>query len=424
MNDIATSRRPVLFHAAIGFVLALLLAVAAHAAPSPVLTANDANDVVALEAFATSAASPDERLLAKGSALALRHNDKAAVAILEPLVQGASDKDIHAVAGLALAAVYARQGRYGDSYRASAAAKALGARPFTLDQEQDMDVVKSLESEKPMAVRHPAAGRLAVTRDKAGLMQVAVSVNGNSVNAIFDTGAGFSTLSESCAKKLGVRILDRPTTVGSSSKDALATRVGVAERFQFGDAVLTNVVFFVLPDSELTFAGGAYKIDAIVGLPVMEALGRVELAKEAGGEVLYYGHKPGARVAGNLILDGFVPIVLAEADGKAALRLFLDTGATNTTLNKSAARDYPALTAAAVKDAATFTGAGGTAKDDDAMTLPTLQLTIAGRVFHLAKISMHSKLEPGHHGVIGQDVLKQGARWALDFETMSFTVSD
>jgi predicted aspartyl protease len=417
-------RTSVLLHAAIGFAIALLLSVAAHAAPAPVLAANDANDVVGLETLAKSAATPDERALAQGSALALRHQDAAAIAVLEPLTQNASDKDIRAAAYLALSAVTLRQGRYADSYRNSVAAKALRSKPFTIEENQDMDLAKSLEGEKPMTVRHQAAGRLAVTRDVAGLVRVAVAINGNSADAVFDSGAGFSTLSESCAKKLGLRILDRPTTVGSSSKDALATRVGVAERFQFGDAVLNNVVFLVLPDSDLTFGNGAYKIDAIVGLPVMEALGRVELAKEASGEALYYGHKPGARAAGNLILNGFLPIVLAEADGKAGLRLFLDTGATNTMLNSSAARDYPALTAAAMKDAATITGAGGSTKDDNAMTLPTLRLTIAGRVFNLVKVSMHSKLEPGHHGVIGQDILKQGKSWALDFETMSFTVDD
>jgi hypothetical protein len=31
---------------------------------------------------------------------------------------------------------------------------------------------------------------------------------------------------------------------------------------------------------------------------------------------------------------------------------------------------------------------------------------------------------PGHQGAFGQDILKQGRRWALDFETMSLTVGD
>ena len=262
-----------------------------------------------------------------------------------------------------------------------------------------------------------------VTRDIVGLARIPVAINGHAIDAVADTGAGFSTVTETAAKKLGVKLLDRATTVTSASKDDVATRLGVAEKLQFGDAELTNVVFIVLPDSALSFAGGKYNIEAIVGLPVFEALRRIELAKEEGKEALYYGPKASAPAVGNMIFDGVEPVVLAEA-GDAHLRLFIDTGATTTSLNGSAARDYPALTAEAVKATVQLQGAGGPSDDPGVMTVPTLRLTIAGRTFDLKAITMRSKVLNGHHGDIGQDILKQGTRWALDFETMSFTVED
>lgn len=422
MNDV-TAQKLSMRNLVAGFVIALVVFGAAHAASSPVVAATDANDVVKLETLAVAAATDDERMLAKGTALSLRHKDVAAAAILEPLAKAAADKDIRAGALLAVSNVYLRQSRFADAGKAIETAKALRAAPLSNDDEQTMELAQALAGVEPMTVVHRAAGRLEVTRDIAGLARIPVSINGQAIAAVVDSGAGYSTLNETTAKRLGVELVERTVNVASASKDAVKTRLGVAKTLAFGDAVLSNVVFIVLPDSDLSFANGKYTIDAIMGLPVFEALGRIELAKENGKEALCYGAKPGARVAGNLILYGVEPLVLVDA-GDAHLRLMIDTGATDTTLNASAARDYPALTATAVKAKARLEGAGGITEDADAMILPALRLTIAGRSFDVTKVRVESKVVEREHGAIGQDILKQGSGWVLDFETMSFSVSE
>ena len=417
-------RLPTAFHVSVGLIVALLVSAGAHAETSPVVRASSRNDVIALEALTTTAATPDERLLAKGVVLVLRHHDEAAVRVLEALVKSHANAEIRAEAMQALSSAYMLLGRYDDTYRAISGAKALRKDPLPNSLAQTMDLMQSLAGEKPMTIAKRTTGQVPVKRDLAGLMRIPVAVNGTASDAVFDSGAGMSTVSESAALRLGIRGLPRATVVASSSKDALPAKVGIAGRLQIGDAVLYNVVFFVLPDSQLTFANGAYKIDVIIGLPVIDALRRVELAKEDGKETLHYGHKPDAQALGNMILDGAVPIVLAEAAGKAQLRLFLDTGADTTALNSTVESDYPALMVGAVPETSHYAGAGGVITDAAAKTLPKLHLTIAGRGFDLAKVPMHSKPDEEQHGVIGQDILNQGKRWAIDFETMSFTIED
>jgi predicted aspartyl protease len=391
-------------------------------AETPVEAAFRVNDVAALDALAVNAATADERTLAQGAALALRHKDTAALALLEPLGKHAGDPAVAEAADLAAGSIFLRQGRFDEVCRLYAAVEAL-KRPLDHDQMQNYSFAKLLVHEKPMAVERRSAGRLAVTRDMAGLARVPVSVGGISVDAVVDTGAGFSTLTESTAKKLGVRLVAGTATVKSTSRDDLPAHLGIARELHFGDAVLTDVVFIVLPDSALSFANGKYTIEAVIGLPVFEALGRLELARE-DREWLYYGAKPGAAAApSNLLLDGLQPIVLARA-GDATLRLFVDTGADTTDLNSSAARDFPALMTGAVKAKSNLGGAGGVVEDADALKLPALTLSIGGRSFDLKGMTVRSKAIDGHHGDIGQDLLQQGKRWVFDFEAMSFSVSE
>jgi len=277
-----------------------------------------------------------------------------------------------------------------------------------------------------MAVAHMACGQLPVTRDMAGMVNISVRINGQTQIAVIDSGAGYSTVSESAAKRLRVRVLDKAATVESASIDALVTRAGIADRLEFGEAVLTNVVFAVLPDEALTFAGGKYKIDAIMGLPVFVALDRIELATEAGKESLHYGPKPAAAASEpNLLLAGVGPIVLVKAEkADTPLRMLIDTGAVHTSLNGKFMADFPALSEAAVNQTAHWEGAGGAATDEKARTVPELKLIVAGRPITLTGVRMKSQAEPDRHGAIGQDLLKQGKSWALDFANMTFAVSD
>ncbi|HET6990317.1 MAG TPA: retropepsin-like aspartic protease, partial [Bacteroidia bacterium] len=110
-------------------------------------------------------------------------------------------------------------------------------------------------------------------RDISSLIRIPVSMNNETGNFILDTGANLSTLSESEAKKMGVKILDVNFDVTSSSRSAVQSKLGVANKLEIGNVIFRNVVFIVLPDKSLSFLGGIYKIKGIIGLPVIAALG-------------------------------------------------------------------------------------------------------------------------------------------------------
>jgi hypothetical protein len=56
--------------------------------------------------------------------------------------------------------------------------------------------------------------------------------------------------------------------------------------------------------------------------------------------------------------------------------------------------------------------------------LHDLDLTVAGRPLTVKRVMIYAAPEPDRHGALGQDVLKQGKRWVMDFATMRFTVGE
>jgi hypothetical protein len=183
----------------------------------------------------------------------------------------------------------------------------------------------------------------------------------------------------------------------------------------------------VLPDSALTFANGAYRIDAIVGLPVFIALGRIEV----GNTGFVYGTAPdwaagrASQRDPDMLLSGLQPLILTRVPGTSdPLRMILDTGSNVTLFNHNLAVDAPALLAGLEQHALRLGGAGGAQIDRKALKLPATTLIIGGRHFALEDISVTSSGKPGSDGVIGQDVLGQGTRMTLDFATMRFAIEN
>ncbi len=400
----------------------VFMGLAGPAAAMPGQAAIESRDVLALEAASHSAVAPDEAQLAAGAALSLRRKDDAALAILEPLsrTQGA----VRSGACRALSDIYLRQGRYAAARDALKCARE-GA-PLSGEAAQVLDYASALAAEKPMRLSHVVSGSMAVRRDAAGLLRVRVTINGRQKSAVIDTDSSFCVLSESAAQRLGVRLLDKPVTIITSTRPDQPMRLGIADEMRFGDAVLTDVVFAVLPDKAVRFGPG-YSMEAVIGLPVFVALGRIELTQEDGSERLYYGPRPGASAAGelNVIVSALDPFALVrEKRTGTVLRLAIDSAADKTTLNVTALRDDPALAAGASHGRARWQGAGGDRTDSHALILPELALSIAGRTIGLKRVKLLSSDEGDRHGAIGQDILRQGRGWVLDFETMRFGVKE
>jgi predicted aspartyl protease len=397
----------------------------ARAAPSPVTIAFTANDIAALEALSDSATTAQQRMLAAGAALALRRKDDAAIRMLTSVTGSTASREVRATALLALAGVYLRDGKYGACYSALRSASELSPQQVTAADRQTMEFAHALAGIEPMRLAHAASGSLEITPDKAGLNQVPVQIDGHRLEAIIDTGAAFSTISASTAERLGIQMLSQGVSVGSSTEKAVGTRLGIARQLRIGNALLTKVVFIVLPDAALTFANGAYKINAIIGLPVFIALGRIEVAKPdfvyGTAREVSAGHAPQATP--DMVLSGLEPLILVRLAGTSEpLRMVLDTGSNVTVFNHNLAVDAPALVAGLEQHAFRLGGAGGVGIDRKALRLPATTLMIGGRSFELKDVSVTSDGQSGSDGSIGQDVVGQGSRMTLDFRTMRFAV--
>jgi predicted aspartyl protease len=384
------------------------------AAASPLTTAITHRDIAALETL--SPESADAALLARGAALALRHRDAAALAILEPLSRAAVSQDIRAGACFALSDIYLRQTRYAEARAALRCVEVQSGAPLEGEPLQVLHDTAALANEKPMALVRAAAGSLEARRDRAGLIRVPVTVHGERIRAVIDSDASFSVVSRSMAKTLGLRILPDALTVLTTARPDQPMQLAIADRLMFGDAELANVVFAVLPESAMRFRPD-YRMDAVIGLPVLVALGRI--AYDGKEHRLDYGRGvPPPAMAPNVLLSGLDPFVLVQA-GTANVRLALDTAADTTTLNASV---WTVLHESAGKTSGqtlTWRGAGGSITDR-ARVLDEWRIVIGPTPVTLKHVAVRSRSEDDRHGALGLDAVANTRRWVIDFDAMCF----
>lgn len=400
---------------------AVLLFSAPAAADTAALSqALEARDTAALAEISDGRGS--EARLAAGVLAAFHREDEAAIRDLRASARARSlSPELRAEASRFLAGVYMRQGRFAEASAAFASADALFTPTDPTEAAsvaQARRFAEALAGVAPMRAEVAMQGEAAITRDLAQLARADVVINGATQDAVLDTGAAYSTIARSVAERFGLRILDTEVTVGSATAEALPARVAVADRLELAGGVFHDVVFIVLPDEALTFANGAYKIEAIVGLPVLMQFGRIEFVAAEGGERMRHNHS-GVRAAdSNLILDGLQPVALIRApEAGVVLNMILDTGAQRTGLTRNAATEFPALVHGAETRATTFGGAGGMTTQDDALSINTLVLEIGGAPVTLSDVRVTENAR-NRHGLLGQDVLRAHGGYVLDFEAM------
>ncbi|MGH8085269.1 MAG: aspartyl protease family protein [Lysobacter sp.] len=266
--------------------------------------------------------------------------------------------------------------------------------------------------------------RIATRRDKAGLLRASVTINDGGQDAVLDTGANLSVVSASTADRLGLRILDGAGSVGSGSREQVATRLGIADRFEIAGVTLSNVVFLVLDDAQLEMPlPGGYRIDAIIGFPVLRAIGRMrfgadgsftpQAASSATGPALDNLH-----VVGN---DLFVELSV----GGMPVALHLDTGAPASLLSTRFVQRHPEVPEGLERRKQRNAGAGGTTTQDTAIwkdvrvdignhavTLPELAIAVSDSM----------DVETRTFGILGLDVIGAFDAYTVDLDAMSFEV--
>ena len=403
-------------------------------APAPARAAAQSPLDAALDAADRGDLVPMQQLLPNArSDAAVLIRARLAIARLDPapadpaLARIAAGGDPHLRAG-ALAILTADaflRGDYAESARRGRALgeaqRALGQIEEAQDSGHQWQIAALLAGHPAQSVEGALASRtIAARTDRVGLPRIDVAVNGQAQEAVFDTGASLSVLSTETARRLGVTIFDGGSSVGNGVQGRVAVRLGIADRLEIAGAVLRNVPFLIIDDAQLTFpVPGGYDIRAIVGLPVMRALGRMRM-EPAAGRFTLLPPRDGPAAPANLVSGAGQVFVTASLDGRE-IPFHLDTGANRTSLSARYAAANPERIAALETGEVHTASAGGMASNR-IVTWRNAPLVLAGRALMLPALQIGLPAAgapiPRDYGSLGSETLRRFESYTLDFTAM------
>jgi hypothetical protein len=351
--------------------------------------------------------------------------EQAAVPDLQEFLASSGDPDLQRIAYEELAHAFLRLGRYGDAARALGGAKRLipAKDPDRAGTQNSQALYQSFADVAPQTVEFGPQLPTQANLNPLGVWDVPVDVNAHHANWIFDTGANWSTLTESEAAAMGLVPRQSSSYVNGSTGAKNPLRVAIAADLQFGNAHLKNVVFLVLSDQALYVAPLKYQIRGILGLPVIRALGCVGIT--AKGAVQMAPKCAGERGEPNLFFDGWDAIVdVRHADKR--VEMHFDTGANATYLNHSFRDALTPDEIASLKSHHDETAGVGRLVNRKSESIAMLRLQILGRPTELTDITLLGEQPAGDQayrdGTLGTDAVVSG--FTLDFNTMQLRLDE
>jgi len=161
--------------------------------------------------------------------------------------------------------------------------------------------------------------------DKAGLKNLSVSSEPDSVDFIFDTGANLSTVNETTAKKLNMNIIPAEIEVGSITGQKVNTNLAICPLLKIGKIEIKNAVFLVMKDDALYIPQIDYKMNGIIGFPIINALREIQLTKDG----YFIVPETETKIAwfSNMALDGLTPMIFMND-----MHFSFDSGASESIL--------------------------------------------------------------------------------------------
>jgi len=255
-------------------------------------------------------------------------------------------------------------------------------------------------------------------RDKVGLIEIPVGIHDSSVASIFDTRANISSITATYAKKLGIHLLGVTYKEGSGATgNTFSVELGVADSLWLGDILVQHVVFQVMPDEVLYIAPIDFRMNIIIGYPVIAQLREVHIRKSGS---LLIPVQPTKSDLQNLAMDELDPLVSAVV-GKDTLVFEFDTGASTTDFYSSYFQRYEAeVRRTGVADSVKSGGAGGVVIQH-IFWLKDVAVRIGSKTVDLKKVSVQTKpIGPGSvfYGNMGQDIMAPFDELILNFESM------
>ncbi|SFW85700.1 retropepsin-like aspartic protease family protein [Chitinophaga sancti] len=280
------------------------------------------------------------------------------------------------------------------------------------DLKNSLHMWTTLEHTPPQRVVINGTNKLRIKKDKAGLNNLDAVVGKDTADFIFDTGANMSTISLSTAKRLHMQILPADIVVGAITGASVKAQLGVCKQFKLGNIEVNNAVFLVLADSALAFPQINYKIEGILGYPVISALKEVQLTQD--GYLIVPEKETAIHSTPNMAIDRLSPLIFI--DGK---HYTFDTGADETFLYANFFEANKAEISANYKPVnIRFGGAGGKTQQEAYKIRHHFNIMEKDIVLDSVPVLKDKISNEMVYGNIGQDIIRQFSRMTINFDKM------
>ena len=251
-----------------------------------------------------------------------------------------------------------------------------------------------------------------------------IKVQGKKAEYIMDSGANLSIMSESEAKRFGLKIHSISTPMSGISGKTFGFRVAMVKDMRIGDLHLKNVAFGVMSDSQEPFVDLPKGSRGILGISVMLAMKTIRFRSDGKLTLGFASEALNSRSSG-IAFEESTPLTLAAFQGQQII-FTLDTGADHTVLYPPFASKFPALIKnSGNKESYNETGLDGKFPHDSVL-LPSVTFNIGGYDATLKPAHVLTKHSTGAGdwavGNLGMDLLDQAKVVTLDFQNMSLTL--
>jgi hypothetical protein len=257
--------------------------------------------------------------------------------------------------------------------------------------------------------------------------RITAGVNGSEIEAILDSGAVLSIISERLAASVNIRSLGTfEGTFYGLLGEPIEVHFGMVDKLTIDDMTIANVPVAIMPDDKMKFLinkkdGQQFHMDLLLGTNLLKEF-RIELDFDRRRLTLK-ALTPADRRPDpdqNLFFEGFRPYVRGAINRKGWYLFVLDTGSEITFLNETRLRTLPVQSLLGTHSA-TLQGLGGTMKRGSKIEDVEIGLDRWGGKFRT--LPMYASADKEHAvGIIGQNFLKN-FNVVIDFGRMKLELA-